>query len=139
MKSILLTLALLASTLHAADVVVVVSATSVTVNGVHAGKPADTIRNRPELASLIQFALEKRESEQAATLAAAQAELASALARRAALVTLAKEKLAQLPADAQVILSNVLYQAELPDILVRRAAAQAEFAAAQRKFDEANK
>ena len=139
MKNSILVLALLSCSLHAADVVVVVSATSVTVNGAPAGKPADTIRNRPELASAIQLALEQREAEQAAALAVAKSELAAALARRAALVTLAKEKLVLLPADAQVILSNVLYQAELPDTLLRRAAAAAEFAAAQKKFDEANK
>tara|TARA_R110000868_G_scaffold391783_1_gene662074 strand:- start:16 stop:435 length:420 start_codon:yes stop_codon:yes gene_type:complete len=139
MKNTIIVLALLSCSLHAADVVVVVSATSVTVNGYPAGKPADTIRNRPELASAIQLALEQREAEQAAALAVAKSELAAALARRAALVTLAKEKLVLLPADAQVILSNVLYQAELPDTLLRRAAAAAEFAAAQKKFDEANK
>jgi len=71
MKNILLTLALCASTLHAADTVVVVSATQVTVNGVDAGKPADTIRNRPELASAIQTALETREVAKSVELAAA--------------------------------------------------------------------
>ena len=42
------------------------------------GKPADTIRNRPELASAIQLALEKREADQAAALAAIQAKLDTA-------------------------------------------------------------
>ena len=139
MKNILLTLALCASTLHAADTVVVVSATQVTVNGVDAGKPADTIRNRPELASAIQTALETWEVAKSAELAAAKAELASALARRAALVQLAKEKLAQLPADSRAVVSNALYQAELPDILVRRAKLAAELAAKQKELDEANK
>lgn len=139
MKKNILVLALLSCSLHAADVVVVTSAVSVTVNGVPAGKPADTIRNRPELTSAIQLALEQREVEQAAALALAKAELAAALARRTKLIELAKLSLAKLPAESQAIVSNVLYQAELPDIALRRAAAAAEFAAAQKKFDEANK
>jgi len=35
--------------------------------------------------------------------------------------------------------SNALYQAELPDILVRRAKLAAELAAKQKELDEANK
>lgn len=61
-KLILAIVTVLSLQLHAADVVVVVSATEVIVNGVLAGKPADTIRNRPELASAIQLALEQREA-----------------------------------------------------------------------------
>lgn len=135
MKNFLLTLALCASTIHAADSVVVVSSTQVTVNGENAGKTADTIRNRPELASAIQLALEKWEADKSVELAAAKSELAAALARRAALVALAKDKLAQLSPEAKSVVSNVLYQAELPDVLVRRAALAAELAAKQKELD----
>lgn len=136
MKNILITLALLSGSLHAADVVVVVSATSVTVNGVDAGKPADTIRNRPELASAIQLALEQREAEQAAALAAAKSELAAALARRTKLIELAKLSLAKLPAESQAIVSNVLFQAQIPEAAARRAQVEAELAAKQKELND---
>ena len=136
MKNSILVLALLSCSLHAADVVVVVSATSVTVNGVPAGKPADTIRNRPELASAIQLALEQREAEQAAALAAAKSELAAALARRTKLIELAKLSLAKLPAESQAIVSNVLFQAQIPEAAARRAQVEAELAAKQKELNE---
>ena len=135
MKHILLTLALCASTLHAADAVVVVSATSVTVNGVPSGKPADTIRNRPELASAIQLALEKREADQAAALAAVQAKLDAALATRAALIAKAKAKLAELPEVSRAIVVSVITEAELPDLDRKRAQVAAELAAKQKELD----
>ena len=136
MKKSILVLALLSCSLHAADVVVVVSATSVTVNGAPAGKPADTIRNRPELASAIQLALEQREAEQAAALAAAKSELAAALARRTKLIELAKLSLAKLPAESQAIVSNVLFQAQIPEAAARRAQVEAELAAKQKELNE---
>ena len=136
MKNSILILALLSCPLHAADVVVVVSATSVTVNGAPAGKPADTIRNRPELASAIQLALEQREAEQAAALAAAKSELAAALARRTKLIELAKLSLAKLPAESQAIVSNVLFQAQIPEAAARRAQVEAELAAKQKELNE---
>ena len=129
MKHTLLALALCASTLHAADAVVVVSATYVTVNGENAGKLADTIRNRPELASAIQLALEKREAEQAAALAAVQSKLDAALATRAALIAKAKAKLAELPEASRAIVVSVITAAELPDVERKRAALSAELAA----------
>jgi hypothetical protein len=135
MKTILIAVALCASTLHAEDVVVVVSATSVTVNGQPVGKPADTIRNRPELASAIQIALEKRETEQAAALAAAQARLDAALATRAALIAKAKARLAELPEASQAIVRSVITDAELPDVERKRAQLAAELAAKQKELD----
>ena len=135
MKTILIAVALCASTLHAEDVVVVVSATSVTVNGQPVGKPADTIRNRPELASAIQLALEKREAEQAAALAAVQAKLEAALATRAALIAKAKAKLAELPEASRAIVRSVITEAELPDLERKRAQLAAELAVKQKELD----
>jgi len=134
-KTILFFVALCASTLHAEDVVVVVSATSVTVNGQPVGKAADTIRNRPELASAIQLALEKREADQAAALAAIQAKLDTALATRAALIAKAKAKLAELPESSRAIVVSVITDAELPDVERKRAQLAAELAAKQKELD----
>jgi hypothetical protein len=136
MKKSILVLALLSGSLQAADVVVVLSAVSVTVNGINAGKPADTIRNRPELASAIQLALEQREVEQAAALALAKSELAAALARRAKLIELAKLSLAKLPAESQAVVSNVLFQAQIPEAAARRAQVEAELAAKQKELND---
>lgn len=135
MKNIIIVLALSLASLNAADAVVVVSATSVTVNGVPSGKPADTIRNRPELASAIQLALEKREAEQAASLAAVQARLDAALATRAALIAKAKAKLAELPESSRAIVVSVITEAELPDLDRKRAQVAAELAAKQKELD----
>ena len=142
MKNSILVLALMSCSLHAADVVVVVSATSVTVNGTPAGKPADTIRNRPELASAIQLALEQREVEQAAALAAVQSKLDAALATRAALIAKAKAKLSELPEASRAIVLSVITEAEIPDIDRKRAqlaaeilAKQVEAAAKQKELD----
>tara|TARA_R110000868_G_scaffold380060_1_gene646053 strand:+ start:108 stop:557 length:450 start_codon:yes stop_codon:yes gene_type:complete len=146
MKNSILVLALLSCSLHAADVVVVVSATSVTVNGAPAGKPADTIRNRPELAGAIQLALEQREAEQASALALAksdaatalaalQSKLDAALATRAALIAKAKAKLAELPEDSRAIVLSVITEAETPEIEIRRAKLAAELAAKQKELD----
>lgn len=142
MKKSILVLALLSCSLHAADVVVVVSATSVTVNGAPAGKPADTIRNRPELASAIQLALEQREAEQAAALAAVQSKLDAALATRVALIAKAKAKLSELPEASRAIVLSVITEAEIPDIDRKRAqlaaeilAKQVEAAAKQKELD----
>lgn len=119
----------------AEPVVVVRSATLVTVDGVDAGKPADTIRNRPELAAAVQRALEAWAATEAAKLAKAEADLAAALARRAELVNLARAKLAQLPPEARAIVSNVVAQAELPEKEAQRARLAADIAAKQRELD----
>lgn len=132
----LIALALAPLPVVAADPVVVVrSATLVTVDGVDAGKPADTIRNRPELAAAVQRALEAWAATEAAKLAKAEADLAAALARRAELVNLARAKLAQLPPEARAIVSNVVAQAELPEKEAQRARLAADIAAKQRELD----
>ena len=136
MKNILITLALSLASVHAADVVVVVSATSVTVNGAPAGKPADTIRNRPELASAIQLALEQREAEQASALAAVQSKLDASLATRAALIAKAKAKLAELPEASRAVVLSVITDAELPELVRRRAQLAAELAAKQKELSD---
>ena len=139
MKHIILALALSLASLNAADTVVVVSATSVTVNGVPSGKPADTIRNRPELASAIQLALEKREADQAAALAAVQAKLDASLATRAALIAKAKAKLAELPEASRAIVFSVITEAELPDLDRKRAQLAAELAAKSAELEAKQK
>ena len=108
----------------------------VTVDGVDSGKPADTIRNRPELASAVQRALETWAAAEAAKLAKAQSDLAAALARRAELANLAKAKLAELPAEARTIVSNVVAQAELPEKEAQRARIAAEIAAKQAELNK---
>lgn len=120
----------------AEPVVVVRSATLVTVDGVDAGKPADTIRNRPEIAAAVQRALEAWAATEAAKLAKAEADLAAALARRAELVNLARAKLAQLPPEARAIVSNVVAQAELPEKEAQRARIAAEIAAKQAELNK---
>jgi hypothetical protein len=135
MKHILAIL-ILCTPLYAADVVVVTSATSVTVNGEPAGKPVDTMRNRPELASAIQVALETWAAAEAAKLVKAQSDLSAALARRSELINLAKAKLAELPAEARAIVSNVVAQAELPEKEAQRARIAAEIAAKQAELNK---
>ena len=86
MKHILIFLLSVSFASAAEPVVTVTSATSVTVDGVDSGKPLDTIKNRPELASAIQRALEKWQADfvaaKAADVAAAEAAKAEALAQR---------------------------------------------------------
>jgi len=136
MKIILALLASISLCFAAEPIIVVQSATLVTIDGLDSGKPADTIRNRPELASAVQRALETWAAAEAAKLTKAQSDLAAALARRSELVNLAKAKLAELPAEARAIVSNVVAQAELPEKEAQRARIAAEIAAKQ---DELNK
>jgi len=136
MKTILALLASVTFCFAAEPVVVVQSATLVTIDGVDSGKPADTIRNRPELASAVQRALETWAAAEAAKLAKAQSDLAAALARRSELVSLAKAKLAELPAEARAIVSNVVAQAELPEKEAQRARIAAEIAAKQAELNK---
>jgi hypothetical protein len=134
MKHILAIL-ILATPLYAADVVVVTSATTVTVNGEPAGKPVDTMRNRPELASAIQVALETWAAAESAKLAKAQSDLTAALARRSELINLAKAKLAELSPEARAVVSNVVAQAELPEKEALRLKIQADIAAKQEELN----
>lgn len=136
MKYILALIASATLCLAAEPVVVVQSAILVTIDGVDSGKPADTIRNRPELASAVQRALETWAAAEAAKLAKAQSDLAAALARRSELVNLAKAKLAELPAEARAIVSNVVAQAELPEKEAQRARIEAEIAAKQAELNK---
>jgi hypothetical protein len=130
MKHTLLLALCAVSNLHAADAVVVVSATSVTVNGVNAGKAADTIRNRPELASAIQRALEVREAEQAATLDSIRSQLAVAKAANASLVARL-----QAAGTNPVELVKVWQEAVTPELEKRRAALSAELAAKKKELE----
>ena len=113
----------------APPVVVVESSQRVLVNGQDAGKPADTIRNRPELASAIQLALEKREAERAAALAEVQSKLAAALAANATLL----QKLQSAKSDVE--LAAVRDEAVKPGRDKKRAELEAELEAKKRELD----
>lgn len=134
MKKLVALFTLSACMLCAQDVVVV-SATSVTVDGVESGKPIDCIRNRPELAAKIQSALEVWSAAKDAQVKAAQAELESSKKARGDLIALAKEKVQQLSPEAQLVVSNLIAAAEAPEIQRRRDALAKELAAKQRELD----
>lgn len=119
----------------AEPVVVVLSATRVTVDGREAGKPADTIANRPELASALQRALERFVSAEAAKLEAAEAKLAAAVAARAAVVARVKAEATTLSAAAQRELRGLLHGLDAPEREARAAALRAELAAKQAELD----
>jgi hypothetical protein len=88
------------------------------------------------LASAIQVALETWAAAEAAKLAKAQSDLTAALARRSELISLAKAKLAELPADARAVVSNVVAQAELPEKEALRLKIQADIAAKQAELNK---
>lgn len=67
----------------AADTVLVLNETTVTVNGQNWGKPADVIANNPQLAPAVQLALEAW----AADLRQAEAEAEAALAAKTARIS----------------------------------------------------
>lgn len=75
MKTLLLLLLSTALLSAAEPVVIVTSATSVTVDGAPYGKPADVIANNPQLASAVQTALETWAAEMTAEKAEAEADL----------------------------------------------------------------
>jgi hypothetical protein len=81
------------------------------------------------------LALEKREADQAAALAAVQAKLDASLATRAALIAKAKAKLAELPEASRAIVRSVITEAELPDLDRKRAQLATELAAKQKELD----
>jgi hypothetical protein len=85
---ILLTCTAAISTLHAVDPVVVVrSATSVTVDGIDYGKPVDAIANNPQLTSPIQRALEVWVAGVVAAQAEAEAQRAAEAAKIRAILS----------------------------------------------------
>lgn len=129
MKLILLLVSLspclLVSRLIAAEPVVVVkSATEVVVDGNLAGKPADTIRNRPELASAIQTALEKWDKERSAVRAEAQKAIDQT---KALLEAVTKDDKAAIAAALKT------------DKQRRKDEAQAKLDAAKKELEEASK
>lgn len=131
----ILSLLLFAISASAADVVVVVSAMEVRVNGTNYGKPADAIANNKKLAPDIQRALEVWAAGEAKKLSDTQAKLDAANSRRTELVQMAKEKLSLLTPADRVIVSNVVYQASLPDEDAKRQALIKQRDDLQRKID----
>ena len=84
-------------------------------------------------------AAEAAEAKRVADVAAVQAQLDAALARRATLIQAAKDAMAKLPVASQLVVSNVVYQASLPDAEARRAALIAQQAELQKQIDNLNK
>ena len=132
---ILSSLIALAFQSFAVDTVVVNTATSITVNGVESGKPADTIRNRPELASSIQLALEKWEADKATELSALKTEVEKLKARRAEVLAAMRDRLEKLPTEARTALVEALAFVERPEREKRKAELAAELAAKQKELD----
>lgn len=91
----------------AADVVVS-SATSVLIDGVEAGKPADVIANHPQLASDIQVALESWAAQQAAAATEAQVAQKRAEAKLKLLVDGAKAALSKPTSEQRLAAGNAL-------------------------------
>lgn len=91
----------------AADVSVT-SATSVLIDGVESGKPADVIANHPQLASSVQLALEAWAAQQTAVLAEAQAAQQRAEAKLKLLVDGAKDALSKPTSAERLAAGNAL-------------------------------
>lgn len=100
---------LIFSTVRAlASDVSVASATSVFIDGVESGKPADVIANHPQLASDVQVALEAWAAQQTASLTEAQAGQRRAEAKLKLLVDGAKDALSKSTSAQRVAAGNAL-------------------------------
>lgn len=130
--------ALAISALHAADPVVIVqSATSVTVNGDDYGKPADAIANNKQLAPLIQTALE-------AWAAKLEADKADAIAEHAALKTrintvlngMLTEELKTGDGPKAELLRKLIAESQKTEKQIKLETLQAEIAAKQKEAAE---
>lgn len=127
--------------LHAEPVVVVQSATSVTVDGVNFGKPADAIANNPKLASAIQVALEKWAADVTAAKADSDAKLAAKSARINAVLQsrLAAEQATNptgVKGPKTLLLESLIGEAAKPDADLKREALAAEIAAKQKELED---
>lgn len=138
MKHILIILAaftLAIAALHAADpVVTITSATSVLVDGVNFGKPADAIANNKALAPAIQSALEKWAAEKEDAKADTEAELASLKARISTVLnSMLTEELKTGEGPRTALLRKLITEASKTDKQLKLEALEAEIAAKQKE------
>lgn len=145
MKHLLITLSVFTiaiAALHAADPVVVVqSATSVTVDGVNFGKPADAIVNNPKLASAVQIALEKWASGLTTAKADSDARLAAKVSRintvlQARLAAESATNVNGVKGPKTLLLESLVAEAATPEVDLKREALAAEIAAKQAELDK---
>lgn len=127
------------TTLHAADpVVVVTSATSVTVDGVDYGKPADAVANNKAIAPLIQVALEKYAARIEAEKAEAIVDLGALKGRiDATLRGLLEAELKTGEGPRTALLRKLIAEAGKSDAEIKLEAAKAAEAAAIKARQEA--
>lgn len=131
---ILATFAVFIASLHAADVVVQ-SATSVTVDGVDYGKPADAIANNKALAPAIQNALEAWAAKVNQERADAIAEHDALKSRIAATLNgLLTEELKTGEGPRTALLRKLIAEAEKSDKQLKLEALEAEIAAKQKEL-----
>lgn len=119
-------------------VVVVTSPTNISVDGVECGKPMDAIRNRPELASAIQNALEAYCASLSKAKAEVEAKLSDTVTAQAALVKAAQEAIASdKSADEKLVaLGEVLKQAGMTIVEREKAKLAAEAEALEKQLAE---
>jgi hypothetical protein len=131
----LFTLAITA--LHAADVVTITSATSVLVNGVDYGKPADAIANNKQLAPAIQLALEKWAADITADKATAEAERNALKARISTVLnTMLTEELKTGDGPKAELLRKLIAESQKSDADLKREALAAEISAKQAELQK---
>lgn len=125
------------SALHAADPVVIVhSATRVTVDGTDYGKPADAIANNRALAPAIQRALEQWAAKITSERDDAKAALAAKTSRIQAVLTTrldAEQKTGEGPRVR--LLRELITEAETPEKVLKRQALEAEISAKKKELD----
>jgi hypothetical protein len=136
MKHILIILAL-TTALHAAEpVVVVTSATNVTVDGVPWGKPADVIANNAALAPAVQHALEAWAAAQEERAADAEAELTALKTRIDAVLNgMLTEELKSGDGPRAAVLRTLINEAQKSDKQLKAEALAAEIAAKQAELE----
>lgn len=126
----------------AEPLVIVHSATRVTVDNVEFGKPIDAIANNAQLAPAIQRALEKWAAAQEAERDAAKAAMAAKQARIKAvletkLAAEVKENAAIKLTDGprSKLLRELIDEAETPERVLKRQVLEAEIAAKKKELD----
>lgn len=124
--------------LPAADPVVIVhSATRITVDAVECGKPADAIANNPQLASAIQHALEKWAAELQASKADADADLAALKSRISSVLQgMLEAELKTGEGPRTAVLRKLIAESQKTDKQLKLEALEAEIAAKQKEAAE---
>jgi hypothetical protein len=139
MKSLFSSFAILISSFAAtaADTVTITSATSVLVNGVDYGKPADAIANNKQLAPAIQLALEKWAADLTADKATAEAERNALKARISTVLnTMLTEELKTGDGPKAELLRKLIAESQKSDADLKREALAAEIATKQAELQK---